>query len=146
VWAASLEVVHPGPCGMWECWLTLDRAIDASRPVVGRGEKRWFETGNIAWPFSSPEVRGPGGRRVPSFCDVCPAGAKDMWVACRWVKPECKCSELENRLDLVTRPARASSVFWQSSPWGCGVSCYWEARSALEICGTGGYGVVLSLA
>lgn len=66
-----------------------------------------------------------------------------MWVACRWVKPECKCSHLEIRPDLEARPACATGLLavFILGQWGFPFSG--EARLTSEIGGTGGYGVSL---
>ena len=61
----------------WDCWLTLDRAIDASALLAG-----WRKFAGLRWekwpgPYPLFEV---GLLLVGSrpFCDVRPAGARDV--------------------------------------------------------------------
>jgi hypothetical protein len=133
------------PSALWDCWLTLDRAIDASA-LRGWGNC-WLETGHAAWPS-------------PLGLSLRPALLQSGAVLLRRASRGCEgCGLLADGLNLI-----ASVITWRSAwTWwlalrercrsvgslhlGAAASpCYGEACFASEICGTGGYGVVPLLA
>jgi hypothetical protein len=143
----------------WDCWPTLDRAIDASAPCRGVGKLCWLEMGentflclldirgSVKWPglLWACTVRGnsPGksvwglvmvGHR-PFATRV--SLRRGMWVTCRWVKPESKIERFGDPPGPGDALRRRSSAVFTLGWWR--LPCEGEACCASEICGTGGY-------
>jgi len=159
-----IGVLASSSCSWWDCWPTLDRAIDASAPLHLRGGGiaglRWGKKmlscvflmqvcivwSGLASSWGVRAVRGNSlGEPVGGLVLVghrpfvtCVSLRRRMWVACRWVKPERNIKPFGDPPGPGGAPCAAGlSAVFTLGRWR--LPREGEAQRASEVCGTGGY-------